>query len=274
MERLALEAICGILAAAFFMFLICNVISSVITSPGDTLDDCFLGGPQLNDAEKGDRWWNELWELMTPGVIATLISVLPMSLMYWGLHALFDNFGVEFLVEVIAGAGLFAAITLYHNRGLGGLLPPPGYNEATQRTDWSHRHPWWNRVLTFLFGLLAVGILLGFLAGMLWMWYEHIPWSQDSLKSELMGRTEAEVESKLGRTATRDPILLVRYPGEHIQRYNITTKDPKTGAESSYIYVHFELTLGKYTVAAIYFTEQELKDQVPPGIHLLPDIFR
>jgi hypothetical protein len=262
MGRLALTAICGVLAAAFFMFLICNVISSVITSRSD---DDFFGGPlRLKDAEEVDRWWNELWELMTPGVIATLISVLPMSLMYWGFHALFDNLGVEFLIEVIAGAGLFATITLYHNRGLVALPPPPGYNEATHRADWSHRHPWWNRVLTFFFGLLGVGILLGFLAGVLWMWYDHIPWSQDSLKSELMGRTEAEVESKLGRTPTFDPLLLSEYFHEHIRRYDISTKDPKTGAESSHIYVHFELDQDKYTVAAIYFTKQELKDQVPP----------
>jgi hypothetical protein len=63
---------------------------------------------------------------------------------------------------------------------------------------------------------------------------------------------------------TRDFILLSEYFHEHIQRCDVATKDQKTGAESSHIYVHFELDQDKYTVAAIYFTKQELKDQVPP----------
>jgi hypothetical protein len=114
-------------------------------------------------------------------------------------------------------------------------------------------------------GAIAIGTLT----------WRKAPESQDALRSELRGRSDYDVEARLGRLRllgrllgrllrTRMPpaprdTLLVR--GRHVLVYDWTTTDPKTGATSSEVYVWVtQERSGEFRVVTVYFSKKEMDE--------------
>jgi hypothetical protein len=129
-----------------------------------------------------------------------------------------------------------------------------------------------------MFGAIAIGTL----TAAVWR-RETPPESQDSLRSELRGGTEYQVEAKLGSTPS---VLLGRFlrmpmppaprhtwlvPDGRVLVYDRITTDPKSGARSSEVYVYLtQERSGQYRVVGVYFSKEEV-DKVVPSV---PSWFR